>query len=63
MNYKSPNRANPFALLPFIIFIAIYLGAVFPKGQPLLGMTKRYMDHLKSYISHLEGVEVLFSEK
>ena len=27
MNYKSPNRANPFALLPFIIFIAIYLGA------------------------------------
>lgn len=39
------------------------LGAVFPKGQPLLGMTKRYMDHLKSYISHLEGVEVLFSEK
>ena len=27
MKYKSPNRANPFALLPFIIFIAIYLGA------------------------------------
>ena len=27
MKYKSPDRANPFALLPFIIFIAIYLGA------------------------------------
>ena len=27
MKYKSPNRANPFALLPFVIFIAIYLGA------------------------------------
>ena len=39
------------------------LETVFPKGQPLLGMTKRYMDHLKSYISHLEGVEVPFTEK
>lgn len=27
MKYKSPGRSNPFALLPFIIFIAIYLGA------------------------------------
>ena len=27
MKYKSPNRSNPLALLPFIIFIAIYLGA------------------------------------
>lgn len=27
MKYKSPGQSNPFALLPFIIFIAIYLGA------------------------------------
>lgn len=27
MKYKSPGRSNPFAFLPFIIFIAIYLGA------------------------------------
>lgn len=27
MNIPSPNRPNPYALLPFLIFIAIYLGA------------------------------------
>ena len=27
MNIPSPNRSNPYALLPFVIFIAIYLGA------------------------------------
>lgn len=27
MNIKSPNRPSPYALLPFLIFIAIYLGA------------------------------------
>lgn len=27
MKFKSPGQSNPFALLPFIIFIAIYLGA------------------------------------
>lgn len=27
MKYKSPGQSNPFALLPFLVFIAIYLGA------------------------------------
>lgn len=27
MDYKHPNRSNGFALLPFLVFIVIYLGA------------------------------------
>lgn len=32
------------------------LGCITLKGTVLRGMTARYMDHLKSYISHLEGI-------